>query len=85
MLCANLFDVNRIKHVEIKCYDKCSTLGEDVSETSTSPWILHFKGIIYNGEIVSIGLDNTNSNMGNIQFHQISYFTEKQSLFYYWM
>ena len=66
-MCTLIFDVNRSNKVELKCYDMCSTTGEDASKASTLfesiekamgrddiPW----------ENVVSIGLDNGSTNMG---------------------
>ena len=66
-MCALVFDVNRSKRVELKCYDLCATSGEDASKASTLfasienaldresiPW----------KNVVSMGLDNCSTNMG---------------------
>ena len=67
-VCAHIFDVNRSNKMEIKLYDMCITSGEDCSKAETlfnaidSAFVtdeLSWK------QCVSVGLDNTNVNMGN--------------------
>ena len=63
----NIFDVNRSKKVECKFYDMCVTTGEHSGKAenifSAIDSIMMNDGVDWNN-LVNIGLDNTNSNMG---------------------
>ena len=63
----NIFDVNRSKKVECKFYDMCVTTGEHSGKAenifSAIDSTMTNDGVDWNN-LVSIGLDNTNSNMG---------------------
>ena len=67
-VCAHIFDVNRSNKMEIKFYDMCTTSGEDWSKAETlfnaidSTFV---KDDLSWTHCVSVGLDNTNGNMGN--------------------
>ena len=63
----NIFDVNRSKKVEYKFYGMCVTTGEHSGKaenifTAIDSTVTN-DGVDWNS-LVSIGLDNTNSNMG---------------------
>ena len=63
----NIFDVNRSKKVECKFYGMCVTTGEHSGKaenifTAIDSTVTN-DGVDWNS-LVSIGLDNTNSNMG---------------------
>ena len=66
-LCAYIFDVNNSKRVEFKFYSMCSKSGENCSKASTLfdkiDDTLRGDGVEWTN-VVSFGLDNTNSNMG---------------------
>ena len=67
-MCVHIFDVNRSKRVECKFYDMCVTTGEDCSKAYSLFDAINNSFIsddIGWDNAVSIGLDNTNSNMGN--------------------
>ena len=63
----NIFDVNRSKKVECKFYGMCVTTGEHSGKAenifSAIDSTMTNDGVDWNN-LVSIGLDNTNSNMG---------------------
>lgn len=66
-LCAYIFDVNNCKRVEFKFYNMCTTTGEDCSKAYTLFAKIHETlndDVIHWSNVVSFGLDNTNSNMG---------------------
>ena len=68
-VCAQIFDVKNIsKRVEFKFYDMCATSGEHCSKASTLfdaiDNTLTKDGLDWDN-VVSIGLDNTNANIGN--------------------
>ena len=66
-VCVYIFDVQRSKQVEFKFYSMCSTTGEDCSKTETLFTAINdaFKKDDLNWDnVVSVGLDNTNTNMG---------------------
>ena len=60
-VCCQIFDVDTGKRVEFQFYDMCATSGEHCSKASTL-----FEAIIRLNwdNIVSVGLDNTNANIG---------------------
>ena len=66
--CAHILDVNRSNKMDIKFYDMCTTSGEDWSKAETlfnaidSTFV---KDDLSWTHCVSVGLDNTNGNMGN--------------------
>ena len=66
--CALIFNVNNSKLVEFKFYDMCATSWEHFSKASTLfdaiDSSLTREGLDW-GNVVSLGLDNTNSNIGN--------------------
>ena len=63
----NIFDVSQSKKVECKFYDICVTTGEDSGKAehilSAIDSTMMNDGVDWNN-LVSIGLYNTNSNMG---------------------
>ena len=63
----NIFDVSQSKKVECKFYDVCVTTGEDSGKAehilSAIDSTMMNDGVDWNN-LVSIGLYNTNSNMG---------------------
>ena len=63
----DIFDVNRSKKVECKFYDMCVTTGECSGKAdnifSAIDLTMTNDGVDWNN-LISIGLDNTNSNMG---------------------
>ena len=66
--CALIFDVNNSKYVEIKFYDMCATSGEDCCKAAAlfdAIDVQFIKDGIDWENLVCIGLDNTNTNMGN--------------------
>ena len=67
-LCLYIFDVSRSKPVKHKFYDKCVTSGEDCSKADSSFEAMNqcfIKDGIDWEYAVSIGLGNTNTNVGN--------------------
>ena len=66
-VCVYIFDVQRSKQVEFKFYSMCSTTVEDCSKAETLFNAINdaFKKDDLNWDnVVSVGLDNTNTNMG---------------------
>ena len=67
-LCVYIFDISRSICVECKFYDMCVTSGEDCSKADSLFEAVNqcfIKDGIDWGNTVSIGLDNTNANVGN--------------------
>ena len=67
-LCLYIFDVSRSKPVKCKFYDKYMTSGEDCSKADSSFEAMNqcfIKDGIDWEYAVNIGLDNTNTNVGN--------------------
>ena len=67
-VCVYNFDVKRSKQVEFKFYSTCSTSGEDCSKTETLFTAINevFKSDDLDWDnVVSVGLDNTNTNLGS--------------------
>ncbi len=66
-VCALIFDVNKSKQVSFKFYDMCVTRGEHCSKAATLFDAIEEK-LLKEGvsleNCISIGLDNTNSNVG---------------------
>ena len=65
-VCVYIFDVKRSKQVEFKFYSMCSTSGEDCSKAETLFTAINdaFKSDdFYWDNVVSVGLDNTDTNM----------------------
>ena len=67
LVCVYIFDVQRRKQVEFKFYSMCSTTWEDCSKAETLFTAINnaFKKDHLNWDIVvSVGVDDTNTNMG---------------------
>ena len=67
-VCVYIFDVKRSKQVEFKFYSVSSTSGEDCSKAETLFTAINdvFKSDDLDWDnVVSVGLDNTNTNMGS--------------------
>ena len=67
-VCAYIFDVKRSKQVEFKFYSMCSTSGKDCSKAEALLTTINnaFKsGDLDWDNVVSVGLDNTNINVGS--------------------
>ena len=65
--CTMIFDINRSKTVEMSYFDMCSTTWEDASKASTLFTAINDamkKRHVDWSNCVSIGVDNTNSNVG---------------------
>ena len=67
-VCVYIFDVKRSKQLELKLYSMCSTSGEDCSNAEALFTTINdvFKSDDLDWDsIVSVGLDNTTTNMGS--------------------
>ena len=67
-VCVYIFDIERSKQVEFKFYSMCSTTGEHCSKSQTL--FDKIDSTLTSDEldwdnVVAIGLDNTNANMGD--------------------
>ena len=67
-VCVYIFDIERSKQVEFKFYSMCLTSGEDCSKSQTLFDSINntmTKDNLDWDNVVAIGLDNTNVNIGN--------------------
>ena len=83
-LCAYIFDVNNSKRVELNFYGMCATPREHCSKAvnlfSKTDGTLSKDGIDW-CNVISCGLDNTNSNMGCKNSLKSRIFEKKSSCF----
>ena len=82
--CALIFDVNRSKTVDFRFFDMCTTTGEDCSKAQTLfdaiDQALKKQEVTW-GNCISLGVDNTNTNVGEHNSIKSRALKENKSIF----